>query len=136
MKKVLGSIFVTIGLQLVSYGPTSAAINHNEFTLIEQQSNHPQIIETVSPTAGNPWVWHVSGLNGFSAASSIWFEYENDGPGEANEDHTTALFYWSGFVSSDWQNGVDGSFTLTLSNGVDSDRAYTISLSLRSMVGG
>ena len=108
--------------------PALAMLDHDKITLIEQQANFPELTESVAPTPGNPWTWTASGFSGFNAAPSIWFDYQDT-------DHTIARLHWSGFVSQDWQNGVNGSFTLTLSNSVDSDRIYTISLSLRSLVG-
>jgi hypothetical protein len=108
-------------------------LDHAHLTLIEQQDNYPVLNESVAPTAGYPWSWSASGLSGFSAAPSFWFEYGDDGSGEPNELHTQAELHWSGIVASDWQNAVTGSFTLTLSNGYDSDRNYAMELTLRRL---
>jgi len=105
-----------------------AALDHTAITLVEQQSNYPELNESVAPTMGNPWTWTASGFSGFSGAPSVWFDYRD-------ADHTKVELHWSGFVSADWQDGVDGSLTLTLSNGVDGDRVYSMSLSLRTLVG-
>lgn len=113
----------------------SASLNHTEITLIEQQSNSSELTESVSPTAGYPWDWQASALSGFSGAPSVWFTYEDEGSGKPNENHTDALLHWSGLVSSDWNNGVNSTFTLSLSNGYDSDIVYSMNLSLWSLVG-
>ncbi len=45
----------------------------------------------------------------------------------------SGTLYWSGFEPLDWMNGVDRSFDLTLSNGVDDDLNLAIQLSLRQL---
>jgi len=120
-------LFLTVMLLVVIPITAEASLDHTGITLIEEQGNYPELSESVAPAAGNPWVWLSSDFSGLSGSPSIWFDYQN-------ENHTIANLHWNGIETIDWQNGVDGSFTLTLSNGVDSDRAYTINLSLRSMV--
>jgi len=112
----------------VNSNAVMAALDHTAVTLIQDQSNYPELTESVAPTPGNPWTWSVSGFSGFAGSPSIWFDYQN-------ADQTRAELHWSGFATSDWEGGADGSFTLTLSNGVDADRVYPMSLSLRSLVG-
>ena len=124
---------VTLIAALLVAGNAASMLDHNKITLIEQQGNNPQLTETVSPPSGNPWSWQVSGLSGFTAAPNLWFEYLDDGSGQPNELHTTANMHWSGIVEQNWVNGVDGSFTLTLTNGVDTDRNYSMSLSVRRL---
>ncbi|MCP4567313.1 MAG: hypothetical protein GY841_07015, partial [FCB group bacterium] len=105
-----------------------SSLDHTGITLFEEQSNYPELSESVSPTSENPWTWTGSGFSGFTGSPTVWFEYQNG-------DHTIAKLHWSGFEASNWQSGVDGSFTLTLSNGVDEDRVYSVDLSLRCLIG-
>jgi hypothetical protein len=133
---LLAVLSVTVG------GPANAALNFTDVTLFAvvrdgikygEQDSQPLLIESVPPTPGNPWDWQVSGMSGFAPTANITFTYENDGVGQPNELHTEATMTWSGFQDSEWANGNSGSFTLTLTNGVDPDRNYTINLALRSL---
>jgi hypothetical protein len=114
--------------------PTLAMLNSVNITLIEGQDNHPLFTESVSPSSGVAWTWSSSGLSGFNGGPNLWFEYPDDGVGEPNELHTYAEFHWSNFIPTDWENGADGSFTLTLSNGIDADRNYLMHLSIRKLL--
>jgi hypothetical protein len=115
--------------------PLSAGIDYSGITLIEQQTNYPQLTESETPASGVPWTWTAWNLIGFSGIPHIWFTYEDDGPSEPNEKHVVAILNWDSFASSDWQNSVDGSFKLNLSNGIDTNKSYLINLSLRSLIG-
>jgi hypothetical protein len=109
------------------YQTLESGLSSSGITLVEQQTNFPTLTEETSPTPGNPWTWTVSALSGFAGAPSVWFEYQD-------ADQTVADLHWSGFESSDWLSGVDGDFSLTLSNGVDANIEYTLYLSLRSLL--
>jgi hypothetical protein len=133
---LLAVLFATIP------APANATLNLTDITLFAvvrdgikygEQDNQPLFVESVSPTPGHPWDWQVSGLSGFAPTANITFAYQNDGAGQPNELHTEATMTWSGFQASEWASGNSGSFTLTLTNGVDPDRNYTINLALRSL---
>lgn len=110
------------------YRVTREGISHVELTQIWQQSNRHILSESASPTPGNPWTWTVSDYSGFTGTPDIWFEYQN-------AEQTEAEVHFGIGEPSHWLNGADGSFTLTLSNGVDSDRVYSIDLTLRALIG-
>jgi hypothetical protein len=136
------SILLLIALVVATPDTAIAMLNFNKVTLfavvrggtnVAEQDSQPLFVETVSPPSGNPWYWQVSGLSGFAPTANITFTFADDGFGQPNEDHTEATMTWSGFQDSEWASGASGSFTLTLTNGVDPDRLYTVNLALRSL---
>ncbi len=126
-----------VGAPVVTYGYTveEASLDHFDLTLIEQQTNHPVITAVPLPSPEASWTWTVSDLDGFAGSPQVWFAYPDGDPGESNENHRSAELHWADFDPEDWATGVDGAFTLTLSDGAAETVVCAMQLSLRQLIG-
>ena len=117
---------VSVPTTVYRYATPGAGLSCTGLTVFKQQANFPEMTESTAPSSGYPWSWTASAITGFSGSPSLWFEY-------IDSDHTRVRSHLSNFDDADWEAGVDGSFILTLSNGMDDDIVYTMHLSLRSL---